>query len=290
MKVAAVFLIVIFNLSVFAQSGASISVAPSTSEPQPPTSRAPLVKKVQARKKKKSRDVAPLETLEARAAKELVLPKDDRSTDLLQTPATVRSKVEEVANPLRPLEFLLGVSVQPFSPKGSMPVTDLAPYNLSDAGTNAMIAIDGQWLPLEFEGASGLKSGLKSGVFVSVGYAQFNLALRSPTGVQLEDTKLHAIKAQLGLTASYQLPKAPLWSAHGNLGIGRLQLIQSSTASSQNASSAIGFASVGAAAERRLSKAFSVYGGYDFRFALARTSDGADVSNHNWLIGFLGNF
>jgi hypothetical protein len=266
----------------------------SASVPAPkavPTRRAPSRKAASSKKqttKKKLTTTGPIapEVLENQATKELMLPKEDLSQGVLPTPATVRSRVEDVKNPIRPLEYRLGVSLQPFTPKGTMAVGDLIPYDLSDAGTNAMAAIDAQWLPLSFENVAGLEAG----AFASVGYAQFDLALRAPTGLRLEDTKLHAIKAQIGATASYQLPKSPLWSLHGNLGVGRMQLIQASPVSYANASSAVNFASLGVAAERSLLPKLSVYAGYDFRLALNRSSEGADVANHNVLLGFLGNF
>jgi hypothetical protein len=89
---------------------------------------------------------------------------------------------------------------------------------------------------------------------------------------------------------SYQLPKSPLWSVHGNVGVGRLLLIQSSSVSFANTSSGVNFASLGVSAERSLLSKLSVFGGYDLRVALARVTSGADVPNHNFLIGFLGNF
>ena len=245
-----------------------------------------VTRKAAQKKRLKSKEVVAPEVLENQAMKELMLPKEDLSTGVLPTPATVRSRIETLENPVHPLEYRLGVSIQPFTPKGTMPVTDLMPYDLEAAGTGAMFALDGQWLPLHFEKVSGLEAG----PFVSIGYAQFNLALRSPTGVQLENTKLHAIKVQLGATASYQLPNSPLWSVHGNLGIGRLQLIQSSSAAYANTSSAMNFVSFGVAGERALSANLSVYLGYDLRLALSRATEGADVPNHNFLVGVLGNF
>jgi hypothetical protein len=172
-----------------------------------------------------------------------------------------------------------------------MNVGNLAPYDLSQAGTNAMVGLEGQWLP--FHDVSNV-AGLDLGAFASVGYAQFDLALRSPAGLSLDETKLHVIKAQVGATASYQLPKSPLWSVHGNAGIGRLMAIQSSEAAYANASWSVNFASLGLTAERSLAEIlspnFSVYAGYDFRLAVSRSTEGADVPRHNVLLGFLGNF
>lgn len=267
------------------QDDASASVPAPKTAPAPKR-RAPTRKAASSKKKTSTSGPVAPEVLENQATKELMLPKEDLSQGVLPTPATVRSRVEDVKNPIRPLEYRLGVSLQPFTPKGTMPVGDLIPYDLSDAGTNAMVAIDGQWLPIGFADVPGLEAG----AFASVGYAQFDLALRAPTGLRLADTKLHAIKAQIGATASYQLPKSPLWSLHGNLGVGRMQLIQASPVSYANASSAVNFASLGVAAERSLLPKLSVYAGYDFRLALNRSSEGADVSNHNVLLGFLGNF
>jgi hypothetical protein len=247
-----------------------------------------LVQRKSAAKKSKSaapQVIAP-EVLENQATKELSLPPEDLSTGVLPTPATVRSRVEAVKNPVRPLAYRLGVSLQPFTPKGTMNVGQLAPYDMSQAGTNPMLAVEGQWLPLMISSVPGLQVG----AFTSIGYAQFNLDLRSPTGASIGDTKLHAIKVQVGGTASYQLPRAPLWSVHGNVGAGRLVDIQSSTTSYANSSSSVNFASLGVAAERSLLPNLSAYAGYDLRLALNRTTEGADVPNHNVLLGLLGNF
>ena len=230
------------------------------------------------------------EQLENQAVKELLLPKEDLSTGVLSTPATVRSRVEQVKNPVRPLAYRLGVSFQPFTPQGTMPVGDLVPYDLSQAGMGAMVAIEGQWLPFVTT-----VTGLQAGAFASVGFAQFNLALRSPAGISIDSTKLSIVKFQLGGTASYQLPRSPLWSAHGSVGLGRLMEIQSSPSSSYaNSSEYVDFASLGLTAERSLMSlglsGFSVYVGYDLRLALNRSTAGADVPNHSVLLGLLGNF
>lgn len=229
--------------------------------------------------------VAP-EVLETQADQELVLKKGELSTGVLPTPATVRSRVEEVKNPVKPLLYRLGVSVQPFQPKGSLQVGDLVPYDTSALGTNAMFALEGQWLPLKFVNTPGLDAG----GFISVGYAQFNVALRSPAGISLENTRLNVIKIQGGATVSYQLPKSPLWSVHGNVGLGRLLEIQSSGAQYANTSTAVNFVSLGGAGERSLLPNLSAYAAYDFRLALDRSTSGADVPMHNVLVGFLGNF
>ncbi len=237
-----------------------------------------------------SKAIAP-EALENQAMKELAVPKKDLSVGILPTPATVRLHVEEVKNPVRPLAYRLGVSIQPLTLNGTMTVGSLTPYDLSKIGTNAMVALDGQWLPLEISSVPGLQVG----AFVSFGYAQFNYQLRSPAGVSLDDAKLQAVKAQFGPTASYQLPRSPLWSLHGNVGLGRLLELQSSpTSAAANTSETTDFASLGTAAERSLLSMglsnLSVYLGYDFKLLLSRSTPGADVPSHSLLVGFLGNF
>lgn len=229
--------------------------------------------------------VAP-EILENQATQELILPPKDLSTGVLPTPSTVRTRVEGVHNPVGTLPYRFGVSLQPFSPNGQMTIGGLAPYDLSGVGWGVMPALEGQWLPFKFSNVPGLQAGF----FASAGYAQFNVNLRSPAGIPLDGTKLHVIKAQAGATASYQLPRAPLWSVHGNLGLGRLMEIQSSESQYANASTSTLFASAGLDAERSLLPNLSVYAGYDFRLAVDRSTAGADVPMHNVLLGFLGNF
>ena len=238
-----------------------------------------------AKRKSAAPQVVAPEVLENKATQELMLPKEDLTTGVLPTPATVRSRVDEVQNPIRPLVYRVGVSVQPFTPKGEMQVGDLQKYDMSTIGTGAMFALEGQWLPILFTNTPGLAAG----PYASIGFAQFNLELRSPTGLQLDGTKLNVIKAQLGVTTSYQLPKSPLWSLHGSLGVGRLTVIQSSDISYANSSSAINYGSLGISAERSLLPKLSVFAAYDLRLTLEKAA-GADVPNHNVLLGFLGNF
>lgn len=241
-------------------------------------------------KAKRSSEVAPQqvdpEDLSIQAMKELTLPSEDLTTGVLPTPATVRSRIEEVRSPIRPLAYRLGLSIQPYEPKGQMSVGTLAPYDISVVGTQPMVALEGQWLPFNITSIPGLQAGL----FASLGYAQHTVNLRSPTGATLEDTVLHSLKAQAGVTGSYQLPKSPRWSAHGNLGVGRLSTIQASTSSYANSSSSSWFASLGLAAERNLIPNLSAYIGYDLRIRLASDGGGSDLPAHNILIGFLGNF
>lgn len=231
-------------------------------------------------------EAAPSENLESQAVKELMLPPEDLTTGVLPTPATVRSRIEEVKNPIRPLAYRFGVSLQPYEPAGSFQIASLAPYNLSAAGTQPMVAIEGQWLPVSFKNIDGFLAG----GFASLGYAQNKLDLRSPTGAALDNTKLQTIKAQAGLTASYQLPSSPLWSFHGNLGAGRLTVIQSSSEAFANLSSSLWFASLGVSVERSLLPNLSVFVGYDYRTPISRSPEGLDVPRHNVLLGFLGNF
>lgn len=229
--------------------------------------------------------VAP-DDLESQAMKELALAPGDLTTGVLPTPATVRLRVEQVKNPIRPLAYRLGVSVQPYTPSGSLRVSDLAPYDLKSAGTTAMVALEAQWLPFLFSNTPGLMAG----GFASVGYAQSSLDLRSPTGATIENTRLNSIKTQLGASASYQLPRSPLWSVHANLGVGRLTVIQSSASSFADVSTSLWFGSLGASLERSIVPNFSVYLASDFRAPVSGSAEGADVPRHNVLLGFLGNF
>ena len=168
-----------------------------------------------------------------------------------------------------------------------MRLGDLQPYDLSALGTRPMLSLEAQWLPLNLDS---LQPGLQAGVFSSVGYAQHQVNLRSPTGSTLDNTQLHTLKAQLGGEARLRLPGASPWSLQAKAGLGRLNEIQSSSSSIANQSTALTFVSLGLGGEYALLERVSGFAGYEFRAPVQSDDSGASLPRHNLMVGFLGNF
>lgn len=225
-------------------------------------------------------------SLRDQAQSELQLAPADVSAGVMPTPATVRSRIEPVRSPVRPLAYRLGVSVQPFQPEGTMSVAGSAPYELSVLGNRPMVALEGQWLPLTFDRLPNTRLG----IYASIGYAQHTMDLKSPSGVAMENTQVHSMKMQSGITASYQLPRDSKWSLHGLAGAGRWNTVQSSTSSYANQSTSLNFAALGANVERSFFEGLSGFAGYEYRSAFRVDAEGASIPRDNYLVGFLGNF
>ncbi|MES2965115.1 MAG: hypothetical protein V4760_14615 [Bdellovibrionota bacterium] len=225
-------------------------------------------------------------SLRDRATTELQLAPADVSDDVMPTPATVRSRIEPVKSPIRPLAYRIGVSLQPFQPQGTMSVGGSTPYELSVLGTRPMVAVEGQWLPLAFARAPGARFGL----YTSAGYAQHTMDLKSPVGTTMENTQVHSMKLQGGLTSSWQLPRDSKWSLHGLAGVGRWNTVQSSTSSFANQSTSLTYSALGANVERSFFEGLSGFAGYELRSVMRADADGASIPRDNYMVGFLGNF
>lgn len=225
-------------------------------------------------------------SLRDQANSELQLRPADVSAGVMPTPATVRSRIEPVKSPLRPLAYRLGVSIQPFQPEGRMSVAGSTPYELSVLGTRPMVAIEGQWLPFAFERLPGTRVGF----YTSIGYAQHTMDLKSPIGTAMENTQVHSMRFQGGLTTSWQLPRDSRWSLHAQAGAGRWNTVQSSTSSYANQSASLTYAALGANVERSFFEGVSGYAGYEYRSVLRSDAEGATIPRNNYVIGLLGNF
>lgn len=238
-------------------------------------------------KTKRASNVKPVEEIQLRqvAENELAASAAQNSSAALPTPATVRSKVLPLQEPITYSAVQMGLSAQNFQVTGQGQVEGLEPYDLGALGTQPMFGLDVRWLPLALRD----RSHILFGGFVSFGYAQRSLNLRTPTGSALENSKLTSIKSVIGATTEYHLPQSPQWSLAGNLGFGRLDVVQSSSSSFANQSRALNMGVAGVQLQNRIFQRFSVWAGYEYWRPVGATLE-LSVQQHQAMLGFLGSF
>jgi hypothetical protein len=226
---------------------------------------------------------APIAT---QADDELEISKDEQSTQILPSPATVQIHVEPVPNPIQRPKFRVGLFVQPYRPQGTMQVSTLQPYDLGTLSTQPMVILETRWLPVRPEAWHGVSFGL----YGSAGYAQNSVDLKSPIGFAIEKTHLASIKAQVGLTSSWRPFGDSGWSFDLNAGAGSLQSAQSSSSSYADHTTSLLFASLGLGIERNITERWSIAAGYDNRSPIRGADEGAAIPRDNFLLGLMGNF
>lgn len=281
---AAIFVGVFFcGHSTLAQTGDAVGTSPTAPALGKEAVQAYFQKKPKAKKSSKKPVVVKEVNYRSEAEKELVVSQKEQTATVLPTPATVRSRIEKVSSPISFTAMQMGLSVQPYQPVGTSAVSGLQPYDLGGLGTRPMGALDLRWLPFE------PTTGLLLGGFGSIGYTNHVVSLRTPTGEELKDTKVHTVKSVLGAAVEYHFARSQRWSVAGLVGAGRLDSVQSGSSSRANESKNLTFLNLGTALQNRLTERLTAYGQYDYRSPLAGDST-LGIQKHNFMVGFLGSF
>ena len=252
----------------------------SDDEPQATTVRTTRNRKT-ARKQKKQRQPLPQQ-----ATTELMIRPEDRSPEVLETAATVRSTVAGVKDPIRRPSFLLGLSVQQYEPIGRAQLQGAASTDLGDPGSKPMIGLDFRWMPLTLEQAPQFDLGL----FASVGYVSHALKIRAPTGVLIEGTNMQTFKTQVGGSIDWHKESDSRLGVRTNLGVGQINASQSSTSSFATGSSAQLFYSAGLFADYMILDHVSVSAGYEHRLPLGTEKAVLGIQQSNLMLGVSGGF
>lgn len=219
------------------------------------------------------------------AEKELAISWKNQSSDVLPTPATVRTNIEPVLSPVRYTALQIGVSYQPFAPQGQAIAGGQASQKMTTTSQPGMIALDVRWLPFELADFPFVYLG----GFGSLGYSRSELSVRSAGGNAYKNTYAHSLKTQFGFATEFHLPRNPRLSLAASCGLGRLELVQASDSAFASGAEKLFFGSAGALAQYRLWGPWTVYGGYEYRRSLQRQVPRIGVEPHNILIGFLGS-
>jgi hypothetical protein len=224
--------------------------------------------------------------LQERAALEIGAPDQALTEEVLSTPATVHLSASPVISPVRGTPFRLGVGLQSYQPAGWLQVAQLEPYDLSALGGQPMLSLEVDWLPVFSESLGGAFWG----VYGSVGYARHGLLLRGPVVGELEGSALHSFKIQGGFAVSRGLFGSQNWILRGQLGIGQMETVQTSTSSFANLATGLVFGSAGIGCERVISRRFSFSGGYERRAIVGTPGSGAGLTQDNLIFSVMGNF
>ncbi len=225
-------------------------------------------------------------SLVEQAATELVIQPADQSPQVVVTAATVRSQVQAVMNPIRRPSFLVGLSVQPYEPRGRAQLQGVEPADLGHPGVRAMPALELRWLPVRLEQIPGTTFGL----FGSLGYVQHQIAIEAPTGVIIQDARLNTYKTQLGLSGTWHRSDLAKWGIRGELGGGQLAAVQSSSSSYANASNSLNFLSAGAYLDWEVIDRVTLSAGYDHRIPSGTETANLRIPRQNFMLGVSGGF
>jgi hypothetical protein len=241
------------------------------------------------RKKKRIRSTknqASDPNLEQKAIGELLVRPEEQSTEVVASPATIRTTLHEVQDPTQQATFKLALTVQPFHPAGHVKLPGLNAYELSDLRTQELFGLDLLWLPLRLSETSPARVGF----YGFAGYGQNSVNLKGPTGVQLADTTLHSIITELGGAASWQPKPESLLGAHVQLGIGRFSSVQSSSSSYGNSSQSEFYATSGIFGDVFVSRNVGLFAGYVYRLPLGAEPAEIVLQRSNLVAGLSGSF
>lgn len=269
------------------------------SSPTPQEKSAPAARGKKTKKKSAGRTgTHSLEGLAIKAIEELEIPASEQSSDLLPTPATVRSRVEPVRSPVRRAEFEMGLSFQMYEPSGRSEAVGFDTIDLGRLGSQPLVSLDFRWLPIQFESVAGLSLGS----LFSVGYARHPFRVKPPAGTEAGDAHLHTLKTQIGAIGTYTfsgtfsgvLPGSRPWSASLQGGVGRLGGTQSAETATLNQSAQIWYTYAGASIEKDVFNDWRAWLGYENRFPIERASNPSEMvlsmQRSGWLVGVMGSF
>jgi len=245
----------------------------------------------QVRKDGRAQSVAQKNTTDSvdyrgEAKQELAVSAKQQSSEVLSTPATVRSKIPVAVSPISERDMHLGLALSHFEPKGYGRVPGLAPYDLNSAGNLLMPSLEFRWHPLSLENTDRFLWG----GFSSFGYTTQRLQLVSPSQQSVPRARLHVFKAAVGFASSYKLSKLGPWSLGSSLGVGYLTQAQTGLAELANTSSGMAFMPITAALQwRQESSPWLAFLGYEYRQPLASEREDIGLTRHQAIIGILGS-
>lgn len=210
--------VLMFNISLFAQTDI-------------PTSKSEKLKKLReamrGRASSERKSSAPLDATRnqdmwQRALQELTPKENAYSNKTEASSAVVRTQLIEAKDPVFNHGLQVGLTLQPYSPRGRVPMVSL--------GQNDLNRLESTWMPGFQIGYAPWESDLlgKHGVGLRFGasYARQAVDVYGPSGNSLGDTELHSLLTYGFLTQEWIFNRAPRWSWHADLGASRFDMLQ----------------------------------------------------------------
>lgn len=223
----------------------------------------------------------------SRATAELVVEKSDLSAGFLTTPGTVQYVVEPLKNPVSGGGFELAVSAQIYRPAGVMKLPSMEAFDVATAGARPMAGIEARWFSFNFNRGPQVFS---LGPFLSFGYAQFPVKLRTPSGAAISKSELHLLRAALGGGLGWQPSQLSAWSARFDFGFGQFTETLASTSSYANHTATTVFAGAGIFLQRRVFERWGLFLGYESRYPVRGEPDELKLQRENVMAGLTGSF
>lgn len=170
--------------------------------------------------------------MQKRALDELKQEESSYSDSAGPSVAVVRTQSLVAEDPVSYSGLQLGLTVQPYSPEGRVPLVTLGERDLSGAGDTWMPGLEARYLPWTSRlfGRHGV--GFRAGL----AYARQELALYAPTGMRLANTELHALQSYLLLSQAWSVAKSKSWSVNFDAGVSRFDMLVTSGSSLGEAS------------------------------------------------------
>jgi hypothetical protein len=238
--------------------------------------------------KKLQKKSAKKESLVSQAQQEVELGVSRRTPSVLETPATVRARVVSTKLGDRESQIEWGVLTQSYRVHGVGEVTGFVPFSRSELGQKPMVTAELRWLPIK-----DIRWIQEFGVSTSIAYAMHSAVLSGPAGHGIDDIHLHTIKSQVNSVVAMRWAKDPRWRLRGQIGIGQINLIQTSKYSAAQQSDIQRFAALGAFVENQIWAHLSLFAGYEYQsfdqYGLS-LAGGFGPGAHNLLIGIGGSF
>lgn len=167
-----------------------------------------------------------------RALDELKRPEESYTSDTAPSTAVVRTQPILAKDPVFYRGLQLGLTVQPYSAEGRVPLVSLGERDLTGASPTWMPGLEARFLPW----TSHLLGEHGVGFRLGAAYTRQEISLYARTGVKLANTELHALETYAFLSQQWRLAGAKYWSVNADLGAMRFDTLLTSTSTLGEAS------------------------------------------------------
>jgi hypothetical protein len=176
-----------------------------------------------------------IEDFRAQALDELKPEESSYSSSTTPVVATVSTREIEALDPVRYESFRVGFTAQTFRPEAKIPLVSLGEKDLNGLPAVPMWGLSLRLLPWRTSWLADHAIGLK----LAVAYAGETVSLKGPTGKDLGLTKLHNVLSSAWLSQEWNLSSSKHWRWDLDLGVSRLDMIETGENPLAQASDAI---------------------------------------------------
>lgn len=144
----------------------------------------------------------------------------------------VRTQSLIAEDPVTYTGLQLGLTMQPYSARGTVPLVSLGRRDLSGADPTWMLGFEARYLPWTSQLFGTHAVGLRAGI----AYSRQDISLFAPSGAALANTELHALQSYILLSQTWSLAKSRRWSVNTDVGVSRFDMLLTSSSTLGEAS------------------------------------------------------